>query len=87
MEEIIDLAIEDPIAREVISKSRFSEIVLKYTEPDLVRSTERALGSIADVKTHHIWSDVISGRLLEMEPGLPSPSNAIEDLKNSLTCV
>ncbi len=66
MEEIINLAIEDPHARVVLAGHNIDHYLTpKFKEPDLILSTSRALGSIENSKVHGLWTGVLLGRLSE----------------------
>ncbi len=66
MEEIINIAIEDPLARLVLSRFDLEHYLsLKYREHDLFLATNRALNSIENEKVHNLWSGVLLGRLSE----------------------
>ncbi len=85
MEELQDLAIEDPTVRRVLAESRLCRLKPEYGEPDLIISSTRALNSITDDRTHHLWSNfVLGGPFALTDSVLPIPSNLTRALKHSL---
>jgi len=92
LEEIVDLAIEDPIIRQVLRESRLSKLSPKYGEFNLLMSTSRAICSISDTETHSLWSPLVLRDAFEGFYCMESngqfnrpPSGLEESLKNSLT--
>ncbi len=66
MEEIINLAIEDPLVRLVLARFDLEYYLSsKYRERDLFLATNKALDSIENEKVHNLWSGVLLGRLSE----------------------
>lgn len=72
LEEIINLAIEDPHARIVLAHHDIGHYLTPmFDEPDLVLSTSRALGSIENADIHSLWSGVLLGRLSKYSGRIP----------------
>ncbi|KLO05751.1 hypothetical protein SCHPADRAFT_946646 [Schizopora paradoxa] len=67
LNEIVQLSTEDPIIRIMLKRCNLTKLVPRFTEPDLITSTSKALGSLEDTKIHGIWSLVLSsnGRSLD----------------------
>ncbi|KLO15817.1 hypothetical protein SCHPADRAFT_244654 [Schizopora paradoxa] len=63
LDEIIDLATQDPVVRREFAGSKLGYLALRYNEPYIRTSTSRALSSITEVQTHDIWSGLISSLL------------------------
>ncbi len=62
LDEIVELTIEDPVIRVTLKECDLSRLSLKYTEPDLILSTSKVLGSLDNGRIHHLWSSLISSR-------------------------
>lgn len=58
--------IEDPYIRTMLTEHDLDHYLApKYKEPDLAVSLSRVLGSMNETKVHHLWSDVLLGRLFK----------------------
>ncbi len=69
MEEIISLAIENPLARLVLAQCDIKHyLASKYKERELVLATSRAINSIENERAHNLWSGVLLGCTAEFPP-------------------
>lgn len=60
LDEMVELAIEDPIVRATLAGCNLERLMPKYKEPDLIMSTSKAFGSIEFSNVHRVWSEVIT---------------------------
>ncbi len=66
LEDIINLAIEDPLARVMLAQHDVEHyLASKYKEQDLFLATSKALNAIENEKVHALWSGVLLGRMSE----------------------
>lgn len=66
MEEIIDLTIENPLARMVLAEHNIDHyLASKYRERELSLATSKALDSIENEKVHNLWTGIFLGRIAE----------------------
>ncbi|KLO10032.1 hypothetical protein SCHPADRAFT_943191 [Schizopora paradoxa] len=59
LNEIISLSIEDPHVRALLQSCDHDRLLAKYSEPDLIMTTSKALGSIKNVQVHSLWSRIL----------------------------
>lgn len=62
LDEIVALTIEDPVIRMTLKEFDLNLLSPKYSEPDLIISTSKALGSLENARVHDLWSSVVSSR-------------------------
>ncbi|KLO07246.1 hypothetical protein SCHPADRAFT_656886 [Schizopora paradoxa] len=67
LEEVTALAMDDLVIRAVFAECRLEYFEPKYTEPNLLLSTTKALCSIKDTATHELWSTIILRPKLELD--------------------
>ncbi|KLO04596.1 hypothetical protein SCHPADRAFT_947589 [Schizopora paradoxa] len=60
LEEIINLALEDPLVRAVLANSDHNRLITHYVESDLLVATTKALGAIEFNNVHRVWAPVLS---------------------------
>ncbi len=54
------VALEDPVIRMTLKEFDLNLLSPKYSEPDLIISTSKALGSLENARVHDLWSSVTS---------------------------
>ncbi len=60
LNEILELSVTDPVIRFILKVFDIYRLSPEYSEPDLIISTSKALGSLENAYIHDIWSSVIS---------------------------
>lgn len=62
LDEIVDLAFEDPLIRAILASCNLNRLITNYDEPDHIMSAVKALGAIEFSDVHRIWSETLSCR-------------------------
>ncbi len=60
LDEILELSVTDPVIRFILKEFDIYRLSTEYSEPDLIISTSKALGSLENAYVHDIWSSIIS---------------------------
>ena len=55
-EELVKLAIEDPVIRSILADFRLNNLAPKFEEPDVLLTTTKAFSFIKDTETHSLWT-------------------------------
>ncbi|KLO04074.1 hypothetical protein SCHPADRAFT_897309 [Schizopora paradoxa] len=87
LDEIVNLAIEDPLICAILASCDLNRLVTHYSEPDLLLSTERALGAVEFTHVHRVWEALFislsSRRSRDVPPRLKE--DVFETLRNPTT--
>lgn len=59
LEEIVWLAIDDSVIREIFNQCRLEFLETSYKEHDLLLKTSKALASIKEASTHELWFNIL----------------------------
>jgi len=86
LNEILELSITDPVIRFILKEFDIYRLSPEYSEPDLIISTSKALGSLENAYVHDIWSSVISShghRIFANETSFNLVLNTLRDSETS----
>ena len=80
------LAVEDPVIKEILSNGLLNYSYTKYTDPDVLLRTSRALACVNDTRIHMLWTSFMQSRgpLLEVvDEGCGKEKNKLEATSGS----